>query len=51
MKDVKWSEAIKLGVLGGISTTLILQYGEDYKWHLLIGLSIIVFIYYAWKKS
>ena len=51
MKEVKWSEAIKIGVLGGISTILVLQYGGDYKLYLLIGISIIVFIYFAWKES
>ena len=51
MKEVKWSEAIKIGILGGISTKLVLQFGGDFKLYLLIGISIIIFIYYAMEES
>lgn len=40
MDKIKWPDAMKISVFGGITTTLILRYAGDYKWYLLVGVTI-----------
>ena len=45
MEKIKSSDAIKIGIFGGITTTLILRYAGDYKWYILAGVSVFVLIF------
>ena len=45
MEKIKWSDAIKIGIFGGIITTLILRYAGDYKWYILAGVLVFGLIF------